>query len=119
MVRPGRRVGQAGHLDQPFHAQPQPPPGGHQHLHAGRPAQQLGHHPRRVAELLQVVERQQQLPPGQVVGEQLQGVAGDRQRHPQRAGEAGDDQVARLLGPGGAGPHEGHEHRAVTVADLA
>jgi hypothetical protein len=43
------------------------------------------------------VEHQQQLAAGQVVGEQIQGVAGYRQRHPEHASEAGDDQGGGLV----------------------
>jgi hypothetical protein len=54
-----------------------------------------------------------------VVGEQLQRIAGDRQRHPKGVGDVGDDQVGGLLRPCGAGADERHEHRPVAVAALA
>jgi hypothetical protein len=74
-----RRVGQAAHLDQPLDPQPEPPPRGAEDLDAGGPGKQVGQDPGGVAELLQVVQDQQQLPPRQEVGQQLPRVAGHRQ----------------------------------------
>jgi hypothetical protein len=51
-----------------------------------------------------------------VVDQQLQRVAGDRQRHPERVREVGDDQVGGLLRPGRADPHQRHEHHPVAMA---
>ncbi len=114
-VRPGRRVGQAGHLDQPLGPEPQPPPRGPEDLHPGRPAEQLGQHPGGVAELLQVVQDQQQLAPGQGVGEHLPRVAGHGQGDAEGGGQVGHHQVGGLLRPRRAGADERHRHHPVAM----
>jgi hypothetical protein len=111
-----RRVGQAGHLDQPLRAEAEAPPRGGQDLHAWRPQQQFGHHLRGVAELLEVVEHQQQLAAGEMVAEQLERVARHRERDPERGGHGRDHQVALPLGPARLGPDERDEGDSVAVA---
>jgi hypothetical protein len=117
-VRPGRRVGQAWHLDQPLGPEPEPPPRGPEDLDPRCAGEQAGQHPGGVAELLEVVEDEQQLAVGQGVGEHLPRVAGHGQGHPERRGQAGHHQVGRLLRPRRAGPDERHRHDPVAIPPL-
>jgi hypothetical protein len=102
---------QAGHLDEPFRAQSELPPGGHQELHRRRPAEQRGDHRTGIGQMLQVVEHEQQLATGEVIGEQVQRLAGHRERDVEGPGERADHTAGRV-----PGAHEGHEHRPVAVA---
>jgi hypothetical protein len=117
-VGPGRRVGQAAHLDQPLGPEPEPPPRGAEHLDLRRPGEQVGQDPGGVAELLQVVEDQQQRAGGQEVGQQLPRVPGHGQRHPEGCGQVGHHQDGGLLRPRRGGPGERHRHHPVPVPPL-
>ena len=86
-VRPGRRVGQAGHLDQPLHARARaaaarsPAP-----ATPGRPARAARRAPRRRrGSCSRLSSTSSSSRPARCVGEQLQRVAGHRQRHPEGA----------------------------------